>query len=335
VTVLSLAQWTQHSPNEVAEFLSRNQLAAPAAFENLNEAFSDDGIVIDIGDGVILDQPIYLVHHWRASKSSPSPMAHPRIVVRAGRNSQCSVIVHYTGDDTAESLTNAWCSFDLAANAQVEQMRLQDEGDRSFHVDSVQVRLAQDARFISHDFALGGSLSRSSTSVQLAEPGSSVSLSGLFAPTRTQHIDTHIRIDHAAAHTQSFQDYRGIAAGRGRGVFNGKVVVQAGAQKIDAKQSNRNLLLSATAEIDSRPELEIYADDVKCSHGATTGQLDPVSLFYLRSRGLGEEQARALLIRAFAQSMLSTVKVGPVRSWLEARVQRRFDLSASGLIEQP
>jgi len=169
--------------------------------------------------------------------------------------------------------------------------------------------------------------------VQLAEPGASVSLNGLFAPTGTQHLDTHIRIDHAAAHTQSRQDYRGIAAARGRGVFNGKVIVRPHAQKIDARQSNRNLLLSATAEIDTRPELEIYADDVKCSHGATTGQLDPVSLFYLRSRGLGEEEARALLIRAFAQSMLATVKVGPVRTWLEARVQQRFDLSASGLPE--
>jgi len=331
LTILSLAQWMQHSPGEVAEFLSQSAFAAPGPFENLNGAFSDDGIVIDIADGTTLDRPLYIVHHWRASKPSVSQMAHPRIIVRAGRQSQCSIVTHYTGDDAAESLTNAWVSFDLAAGAHVEHLRLQEEGSRTFHIYSSQVRLARDARFTSHDFALGASLGRSSTLVQLAESGASVNLSGLFAPTATQHLDTHIRIDHAAAHTQSQQDYRGIAAGRGRGVFNGKVIVQPHAQKIDAKQSNRNLLLSATAEIDSRPELEIYADDVKCSHGATTGQLDPVSLFYLRSRGLGEEQARALLIRAFAHSMLSTVKVGPVRTWLEERVQRRFDLSASGI----
>jgi Fe-S cluster assembly protein SufD len=256
-------------------------------------------------------------------------MSHPRVIVRAARHSQCSVITHYTGDDAAESLTNAWVTFDIAAGAQVAHLRLQEESARSFHIGTTQLQLAADARFIGHDFALGAALGRSSTTVLLNEAGAEVSLHGLFAPTGTQHLDTHVRIDHTAARTNSHQDFRGIAAGRGRGVFNGKVVVSAGAQKIDARQSNRNLLLSATAEIDSRPELEIYADDVKCSHGSTTGQLDPVSLFYLRSRGLGESEARALLIRAFAQSMLATVKVGPVRSWLEQRVQERFDLSAA------
>ena len=333
VTILSLAQWIQHSPGEVAEFLSKQEVSTAGAtagpFDHLNSAFSDDGIVIDIAAGVTLDQPLYIVHHWGATRSPQ--MAHPRIILRAGRQSHCSVITHYTGDDTAESLTNSRITFDVGAGAHVEHLRLQEEGARSFHIGSTQVSLAKDARFTSHDFALGASLGRSSTVVQLVESGASVSLSGMFAPTGTQHLDTYIRVEHAAAHTQSFQDYRGIAAGRGRGVFNGKVIVRPGAQKTDARQSNRNLLLSATAEIDSRPELEIYAHDVKCSHGATTGQLDPVSLFYLRSRGLGEAQARALLIRAFAQSMLATVKVGPVRTWLEERVQQRFDLSASGI----
>lgn len=332
VTILSLAQWLQHSPDEVAEFLAKHDSAsepfANLPFDNLNAAFSDDGIVIDIAAGIELEQPLYIVHHWQAT--SQSQMSNPRIILRAGANSHCSVITHYTGDDSSESLTNARVSFDVSAGAHVEHLLLQEEGAKAFHIGSRQVRLAKDARFTSHDFALGSSLGRSSTVVQLAESGAAVSLSGMFAPTGTQHLDTYIRIEHAAPHTQSHQDYRGIAAGRGRGVFNGKVIVKPGAQKTDARQSNRNLLLSATAEIDSRPELEIYAHDVKCSHGSTTGQLDPVSLFYLRSRGLSEGEARALLIRAFAQSMLSTVKVGPVRNWLEERVQRRFDLSAGG-----
>jgi Fe-S cluster assembly protein SufD len=288
--------------------------------------------VVDIAADVKLDQPLYIVHQWRsASQSRPSPaqMAHPRIIVRAARNSQCSVLTHFIGDDAAESFTNAWLSFDVEPGAQVAHLRLQEEAARTFHIGMTHVRLAANARFTSHDFALGAALGRSSTIVQLASAGAEVSLSGMFAPTGTQHLDTYVRIEHAAAHTNSQQDYRGIAAGRGRGVFNGKVIVQPGAQKIDARQSNRNLLLSASAEIDSRPELEIYAHDVKCSHGATTGQLDPVSLFYLRSRGLSEAAARALLIRAFAQSMLATVKLGPVRAYLEERVQQRFDLTAS------
>jgi Fe-S cluster assembly protein SufD len=333
VTILTLGQWARHSPLEAAEFLSKHNAAGTGPFENLNGAFFEDGIVVDIGTGVTLDQPLYIVHQWRAatqSRPSPAQMAHPRIIVRAGRNSQCSVITHYIGDDAAESFTNAWITFDVESGAQVQHLRLQEEPARVFHIGTTHVRLASDARFTSHDFALGATLGRSSTIVQLAGTGAEVSLSGMFAPTGTQHLDTYVRVEHVAAHTNSHQDYRGIAAGRGRGVFNGKVIVQPGAQKIDARQSNRNLLLSATAEIDSRPELEIYAHDVKCSHGATTGQLDPVSLFYLRSRGLSEAAARALLIRAFAQSMLATVKLGPVRVYLEERVQQRFDLTASG-----
>lgn len=339
VTILTLAQWASHSPTQVADFLARHDHAAPhatpptanGAFEHLNGAFSDDGVVIDIAPNVQFEQPIYLVHQWcmpASARSAGSHMANPRIIVRAGAHSECSIITHWVGDETAESLTNAWLTFDLGVGARVSHLNLQEEPSRSFHIETTRLQLAANAHFGKHDFALGSALGRSGTLVTLGGPGANVSLNGLFAPTGTQHLDTYVHIDHAAAHTTSQQDFRGIAAGRGRGIFNGKVVVQPGAQKIDARQSNRNLLLSNTAEIDSRPELEIYAHDVKCSHGATTGQLDPVSLFYLRSRGLGESEARALLIRAFAQSMLSTVQVGAVREWLEARVQRRFDLSA-------
>lgn len=332
VTILTLAQWAKHDAAAAAEFLSTHNSSGAGAFENLNGAFFDDGIVIDIAANVTLEQPVYIVHQWRTpTKAASAQMAHPRVIVRAARHSRCKVITHYVGDDAAESLTNAWVTFDIAAGAHVAYLRLQEESARSFHIGTTQLRLAADARFTSHDFALGAALGRSSTLVQLNEAGAEVNLHGLFAPTGSQHLDTHVRIEHAAAHTNSRQDFRGIAAGRSRGVFNGKVVVNAGAQKIDAQQSNRNLLLSATAEIDSRPELEIYAHDVKCSHGSTTGQLDPVSLFYLRSRGLGESEARALLIRAFAQSMLATVDVGPVRAWLEKRVQERFNLSAGEL----
>jgi Fe-S cluster assembly protein SufD len=329
--VLTLAQWANHNPTEAAEFLARYDGAS--AFEQLNGAFSDDGVVIDIAANVQLEQPIYIVHQWRLPtmlRSAASQMANPRIIVRAAAHSQCSVITHWVGDDTAESLTNSWLSVEVGPGAHVSHLNLQEESSRSFHVDTSRLQLAANAHFSKHDFALGAALGRSSTLVTLGGAGADVNLSGLFAPSGTQHLDTYVHIDHAAAHTTSRQDFRGIAAGRGRGVFNGKVVVRPGAQKIDARQSNRNLLLSTTAEIDSRPELEIYAHDVKCSHGATTGQLDPVSLFYLRSRGLSELEARALLIRAFAQSMLSTVQVGPVREWLEARVQQRFDLSAGG-----
>lgn len=332
VTIRALGEWARQSPVDAAQFLAKHNAQGSGAFEHLNGAFSDDGILVDIGADVILDQPLYIVHHWRAAtqaRPAQPPMAHPRIIVRAGRNSRCTIIMHYTGDAAAESLTNAWNSFEVESGAHVAHLRLQEESMRQFHIGMSHVHLGGDARFSSHDFALGGALGRSSTVVQLMGSGAEVSLNGLFAPTASQHLDTYVRIEHAAAHTNSRQDFRGIAAGHGRGVFNGKVIVHAGAQKTDAHQSNRNLLLSATAEIDSRPELEIYADDVQCSHGATTGQLDAASLFYLRSRGLSESAARALLIRAFAQSMLATVPSGSLRAHLEERMQQRFDLTAS------
>ncbi len=161
-------------------------------------------------------------------------------------------------------------------------------------------------------------------STTLQGPGAHVSLDGLLAPLGTQHLDAHTSIDHAAPHTTSEENYRGIAGGRGRGVFNGKVIVRPGAQKTDARQSSRNLLLTPGAEIDTKPELEIYANDVKCSHGATTGQLDAAALFYLRSRGLDEAAARTLLIRAFAESILKSIGSPAVRSYLEQLLDERY-----------
>jgi Fe-S cluster assembly protein SufD len=191
----------------------------------------------------------------------------------------------------------------------------------------VQAKLANDSRYSIHDIALGASLGRSDITTLLEGRGAHAALFGLFTPMGTQHLDAHTRIDHVAPHTTSEEDYRGIAGGRGRGVFNGKIIVRPGAQKIDSRQSSRNLLLSPQAEIDTKPELEIYAHDVKCSHGATTGQLDATALFYLRSRGLSESDARAALIRAFAESIVSTIDVAPLRTALEKQIDERFTLA--------
>jgi Fe-S cluster assembly protein SufD len=191
----------------------------------------------------------------------------------------------------------------------------------------VRAKLSKDARYSIHDIALGASLGRSGITALLEGTGAHAALFGLFTPMGNQHLDAHTRLDHIAAHTTSEEDYRGIAGGRGRGVFNGKVIVRPDAQKIDARQSSRNLLLSPTAEIDTKPELEIYANDVKCSHGATTGQLDATALFYLRSRGLSESDARAALIRAFAESILSTIDLAPLHTALEKQIDERFKLA--------
>lgn len=325
VTILTLKQWSQHEPAAVATYLREHGQLTGSALEQLNLAFFEDGVVVNLADGVTLDEPIYIVHQW-TSAAAPR-MSHPRVTVRAGRNTRATLIEHYLGPNDAEYFTNAVTRFDIAAGGAMKHFRVQQESSRAFHIGHVQTKLAKDARYSIHDIAFGASLGRSDITALLEGSGSHAALFGLFTPMGSQHLDAHTRLDHIAPNTTSEEDYRGIAGGKGRGVFNGKVIVRPDAQKIDARQSSRNLLLSPTAEIDTKPELEIYANDVKCSHGATTGQLDATALFYLRSRGLSESEARAALIRAFAESILSTIDVAPVHAALEKQIDERFKLA--------
>lgn len=325
VTVLSLKQWIQHEPTAVATYLKDHDQLAGNTLEQLNLAFFEDGVVVNLADNTVLDEPIYIVH--QSTTSAAQRMSHPRVIVRAGRNSRATLIEHYLGSNDTEYFTNAVARFDVAAGGTVRHFRVQQESTKAFHIGHVQAKIAKDGRYSIHDIALGGSLGRIGITALIEGTGAHAALFGLFAPMGTQHLDAHTKLDHIAANTTSEEDYRGIAGGRGRGVFNGKVIVRPDAQKIDARQSSRNLLLSPTAEIDTKPELEIYANDVKCSHGATTGQLDATALFYLRSRGLSESDARAALIRAFAESILTTIDLAPLRAALEKQIDERFKLA--------
>ena len=322
MTLVTLQQWYERDPAAVAAFISKTSRAQPSALEDLNLAFFADGVVLDLAAGATPDQPIYIVHQW--SDGAAQAMSNPRVVVRAAANSHCVVIEHFVGANAGECFTNAVCNIEVAPGASVEHYRIQQESTRTFHIGHVNVRLQQNSRYASHDIALGASLARVNLSTTLEGPAAHVALNGLIAPLGTQHLDAHTSIDHAAPHTTSDENYRGIAGERGRGVFNGKVIVRPDAQKTDARQSSRNLLLTAGAEIDTKPELEIYANDVKCSHGATTGQLDAAALFYLRSRGLDEATARALLIRAFAESIVTSIGPPAVRSHLEQLLDERY-----------
>lgn len=324
ITLLTLKQWSENDPAALAAFIAQTSRAQPGALEDLNLAFFEDGVVLDLAAGASPDQPIYIVHQW--SDGATQLMSNPRVIVRAAANSRCTVIEHFVGGTTGECFTNAVTEIDVAAGASVEHYRIQQESPRAFHIGHVNVRVQRDGRYASHDIALGASLARLNLGTILQGSGAHVALHGLLAPLASQHLDSHTTIDHAAAHTTSDENYRGIAGERGRGVFNGKVIVRPGAQKTDARQSSRNLLLAAGAEIDTKPELEIYADDVKCSHGATTGRLDAAALFYLRSRGLDEAAARTLLIRAFAESILTSIGPAPVRNHLELLLNERYQV---------
>lgn len=321
-TLVTLGQWMQSRPDALLEFMTAHAPKQPTELENLNDALFQDGVVVEVSAGVTLEEPIYILHVSTAQAAQR--MSHPRVLVRAGAQSRCTIVEHYLGVDEIEYFNNVVANIEVGAAANVVHCRVQQESTRAFHLATSRVSVARDASYHAHDIALGASLARIGIDVALHEPNASVSLRGLFAPRGSQHHDSHTRIDHIAPHTQSLEEYHGIADDRGRGVFNGKVVVHPNAQRIDARQSSRNLLLSTTAEIDTKPELEIYADDVKCSHGATTGQLDATALFYLRSRGLSEADARTALIRAFAHSVLTTIPCQSAREHLDAHIDERF-----------
>nr|WP_294840423.1 Fe-S cluster assembly protein SufD [uncultured Methylotenera sp.] len=282
-------------------------------FSALNNAFVTDGAVLNIAPDTILDKPIYIL----LIASGHGTAIYPRIIVMAGSNSQATIIEHYMGTLDAHNFTNATTQINLEACASIEHCKLTQEGPAAAHIAGIHAQLANGSHFTSKSFVFGGRLVRNDITASLNEPNCSCSLDGLYLLNDKQHVDHHTRIDHIAASCTSREYYRGVLDGESRGVFNGKVVVHAGANHTDANQTNHNLLLSRQAEIDTKPQLEIFADDVKCTHGATVGQLSDDSLFYLRSRGLDEEVARSMLIYGFANDIIRSVDVPYLRTRLE------------------
>jgi Fe-S cluster assembly protein SufD len=295
-------------------------------FAALNAALCDEAVFIDVEKGAT---PAEALHVVIASSGAEPHMSHPRLVVRAGAGSAARVVLQHVGSADVEHFVNSYVEVEADAGSGLHLYRLQTAGARTFLIERVEATLGARATLEVHDAELEAALSRLDLHARLAAPGARATLTGLFLADGARHLDAHVRVDHFAPDTQSLVDYRGIAAGRGRGVFDGKAVVHVDAQRSQARQTNRNLLLSAGAEIDSRPELEIYADDVQCSHGSTTGQLDPAALFYLRSRGLDEHEARSALTRAFAGAVLSRMDLasfaGAVQGALDARLARLLE----------
>jgi len=300
--------------------------AGTERFVALNAALCPDTIVLHVSAGMRAEEPLRLL---LITAGEGPLMSHPRIILRAETGSEARVILQHCTMNGGEHFTNVFVDAEVAADATLHVYRLLEGDGSSFHIERVEAAVAQRGRFVMHDAQLGSALARLDVTARLAAPGAEVELTGLFLADGARHLDTQLRVDHLAGDTRSLQDYRGIAAGKGRAVFNSKAIVHPGAQKSDARQVSRNLLLSPGAEIDTKPELEIYADDVQCSHGATTGQLDPVALFYLRSRGLGEAEARNALTRAFVGAVLSRID----DEAFAGRVHDQFDARMVGLLE--
>lgn len=292
-------------------------LVDPEGFDALNAAFLSDGVLIEIAAKAVVETPIHVVH----LTTGDQVLNAVRVVVQTGAHSQATVVEHWLG--TGASLTTGVSELDLGANSALTHVRIQDE-DRSagHHVGTVLSHHARDARLASFVFTLGAAISRVDVRNRLDGEGSEVDLQGLYLIKDAQHADHHTHIDHAVPHTTSREQYKGILDGDARGVFTGRVLVRKDAQQIDSAQANHNLVLSDTAVANSRPQLEIFADDVKCAHGATIGRLDADAAFYLQSRGLSALEARGLLTFAFANEILSRLPEGDVRETLQGRVNR-------------
>ena len=291
-------------------------------FAALNTAFFNDGAFIYVPDNLVIEDPI-VVYFVSTSTESKLTTA-PRNLIVLGKNAQANVIESFHGLKDVVSFTNTITEIEIADGAVLEHYKVQQENTDSFHIGGTHLKQHRNSRVESHSISLGGAIVRNDIVTELADEGAEIILNGLYMGNGSQHVDNHTLVNHSKPHTQSEENYRGVLDGRAQGVFNGKVIVHKDAQKISAAQSNANLLLSDHAEIDTKPELEIYADDVKCSHGATIGQLDSNMLFYLRSRGLDEETAKSLLTFAFADEVISRIKFAPVREQLEFNVGGRL-----------
>lgn len=315
VTVASLHQLLTTAPDTLRPHLARYAGFENCPFTALNTALFEDGAFIHVPRGLILQSPIHLLYY---STGGVEPlMSHPRTLIVAEEASQVTVIETCAGAAGAAYFTNAVTEIAADDAAVVDHYRLQRESDAAAHVSLVHTRQGARGTVASHAITLSGGLMRNAVHAVLDGEGGDLDLNGLYLGRGRRHIDNHLRVEHARPHCTSREFYKGILEDESHGVFTGRIVVHPDAQKTDARQTNRNLLLSAEAQIDTRPQLEIFADDVKCTHGATIGQIEESELFYLRSRGIPEHDARSLLVYAFAAESIARVKVAPLRAALE------------------
>ena len=292
------------------------------AFTALNAAFAQDGAVVRIARNVEVARPIHLL--FVTDAAAARAMTHPRNLIVVERNATATVIETYASATDSVYFTNAVTEVALGDGSSLRHYKMQREAPRAYHVGTIDVEQGRDSHYLSFSLAIGAELSRTNVYTTLDGEGSGATLNGLYMLDGEQHCDHQTQIIHAQPNTFSRELYKGILDGRSHGVFNGKVYVRPIAQKTDGKQTNNTLLLSDTAHVDTKPQLEIFADDVKCTHGATVGQIDQAALFYLKSRGIATPLARRLLTYAFAADVLETIEVDAVREGLERATLERF-----------
>lgn len=324
VEVTSLAEAMKHSGASLQASLARQSRVATNAFTALNDAFFTDGACIVVPPKAVVPEPLQLVFVASAS-GEKGRSAHVRNLILVGAHAQVTVLETYVSLGDADTLTNTVTELEAGDGAVVEHLRFQDESEDAFHLGALYAAIGRSANVVTHSFALGSQLSRQSLHTVLDGEGLEATLNGLYLTTGNRLADHHMVVEHAKPHCASHEYFNGILAGKSRGVFHGRILVRPNAQKTDAKQTNKNILLSPTATVNTKPQLEIYADDVKCTHGATIGQLNPESVFYLRARGIPLETARRMLIHAFAGEIIDRVRCAPIRQELDQLVWDRLE----------
>lgn len=330
-TVTNLASVLAERGASLEPFFSRQFDDYDHAFTAINAACTEDGAFIHLSAGTVVIKPIQLL--FLSDAQGPPVVSNPRSLILAGSGSQVTVVETYAGTTGGTTFTNTVTQMVLDEGAQVKHYKIQDEPDTAFHLALLDVRQGRDSRFSSGSVALGSKIARNEVHVRLQGEGAETSIDGLYLPSGDQHHDHPILIEHAAPRCTSRQLYKGIVDERAHGVFNGRIIVWPGAPGTDARQTNKNLLLSDRAEIDTRPRLEIFTDDVKCTHGAAVGALDEKALFYLRSRGVPREAAKALLTYAFAGEMLDLIEPEPLRTHVEMLVASRLSTDGIGTMD--
>ena len=330
VSVGSLAAAITANSELAQKHLSHYAQDEHNAFSALNTAFFQDGAFIHLPRGAALENPVHLL--FIATADEPGAASNPRNLIIAEKGSQLTLLESYARTVDTPYFTNAVTELVVGEDAVVEHCKFQDESQKAFHMAALHAHLQRGANFVSHSVAAGGRLSRNNIRTALAGEGGECVLNGLYLTKGEQLADHHMVVEHAQPHCNSHEYFNGILEGKSKGVFHGRILVRQAAQKTDAKQTNKNLLLSEDATVDTKPQLEIYADDVKCTHGATIGQLNEESVFYLRARGLSLETARRMLIHAFAGEIIERVRHPLAREELDKLVWDR--LEANPLIGQ-
>lgn len=311
VLVQSLVTALEQHADKIKPYLGQ-ALRHEHGFQALNTAMLRCGVVVYLAAGVHVEQPIVL-SHWQDQENQA---VHNRYLIIAEEGSQATIIEDYRGAEACHYFTNTVTEVFVAKNANLVHYKMQRESKSAYHIGHLSVKQESASQFDNHLLSLGGKLVRSDIDLHLQEENAHCLLNGIYVPTEGQHMDQHTTIHHLVPNCHSEQDYKGVLNGRSRAVFNGKVLVAKDAQHTQAHQQNKNLLLSAQAEIDTKPQLEIFADDVICSHGATVGQLDEEALFYLATRGIDRREATSYLIRAFAADNLSLVPNRAFADWM-------------------